>query len=181
MHLSTCLATCLLLATSAGSLVAASVYDFSEKSIDQSPTSLGQYKGKVLLIVNTASLCGYTPQYAGLESLYRKYKDQGFTIVGFPANNFGKQEPGTNAEIKTFCKRKYDVSFPMMSKISVGGSDIDPLYKYLTDDSSKTGGPIKWNFTKFLIGKDGTVLARFESAVTPNDPAVTSAVENALK
>jgi glutathione peroxidase len=170
-----------LVAASLATLAAASIYDFSEKSIDQSPASLAQYKGKVLLIVNTASLCGYTPQYAGLESLYRKYKDRGFTIVGFPANNFGRQEPGANAEIKAFCKRKYDVSFPMMSKISVGGSDIDPLYKFLTGDSTKTGGPIMWNFTKFLIGKDGKVLARFEPAITPADPALTSAVENALK
>ena len=175
------LSTLFLVAAGLGMAATASVYDFSEKSIDQSPASLAQYKGKVLLIVNTASLCGYTPQYAGLEELYRKYKNEGFVIVGFPANNFGQQEPGTNAEIKTFCKRKYDVTFPMMSKISVGGSDIDPLYRYLTDESSKTGGPIKWNFTKFLIGKDGKVLARFEPAVTPNDPAVTSAVEKALK
>ena len=181
VQLVTSLAACLLLTSSAWSLSAATVYDFSEKSIDQSPASLAQYKGKVLLIVNTASLCGYTPQYAGLESLYRKYKDQGFTIVRFPANNFGQQEPGTNTEIKTFCKRKYDVTFPMMSKISVEGSDIDPLYRYLTDNSAKTGGPIKWNFTKFLISKQGKVLARFEPDVTPNDTAVISAVENALK
>jgi glutathione peroxidase len=173
--------TLFLVTAGLGIAAAANVYDFPEKSIDQSPASLTQYKGKVLLIVNTASLCGYTPQYAGLEELYRKHKDQGFVIVGFPANNFGQQEPGTNAEIKTFCKRKYDVTFPMMSKISVGGSDIDPLYKYLTDEQSKTGGPIKWNFTKFLISRDGKVLARFEPAVTPGDPMVESAVEKALK
>jgi glutathione peroxidase len=170
-----------LMMAGAGAVSAASVYDFSVKSIDQTPTTLGEYKGKVLLVVNTASLCGYTPQYAGLEALYRKYKDQGLVIVGFPANNFAKQEPGTNAEIKTFCKRKYDVTFPMMAKISVGGSDIDPLYQYLTEGPVPTGGPIKWNFTKFLVGKDGTVLARFEPAVTPSDPALVSAVEKALQ
>jgi glutathione peroxidase len=118
-----------------------------------------------------------------LEALYRKYKDQGFVIVGVPANNFGQQEPGTNSEIKTFCRRKYDVTFPMMAKVSVAGNDIDPLYAYLIDKSAnpETGGEIKWNFTKFLIGKDGKILARFEPNVTPDDPALVTAVENALK
>jgi glutathione peroxidase len=162
---------------------AASVYDYKLTSIDLEPVPLSQFKGKVVMLVNVASRCGYTPQYAGLEALYRKYKDQGFVIVGVPANNFGQQEPGTNSEIKTFCRRKYDVTFPMMAKVSVAGNDIDPLYAYLIDKSAnpETGGEIKWNFTKFLIGKDGKILARFEPNVTPDDPALVTAVENALK
>ena len=160
-----------------------SVYDFKMNSIDGAPVNLSSYKGKVVLLVNVASKCGYTPQYTGLESLYRKYKDQGFVIVGVPANNFGAQEPGSNEEIKQFCTRKYDVTFPMMSKVSVKGTDIDPLYQFLTDKSANpsTGGDVKWNFTKFLIGKDGKILARFESAVAPESPELTSAVEHALK
>jgi glutathione peroxidase len=162
---------------------AASIYDYKLTSIDMEPVPLSQYQGKVVMLVNVASRCGYTPQYAGLEALYRKYKDQGFVIVGVPANNFGQQEPGTNSEIKTFCKRKYDVTFPMMSKVSVAGNDIAPLYAYLTDKNTnpETGGEIKWNFTKFLIGKDGKILARFEPNVTPEDPALVNAIESALK
>jgi glutathione peroxidase len=162
---------------------AASVYDYKLTSIDMESVPLSQFKGKVLMLVNVASRCGYTPQYAGLEALYRKYKDQGFVIVGVPANNFGQQEPGTNSEIKTFCRRKYDVTFPMMAKVSVGGNDITPLYDYLTDKkkNAETGGEIKWNFTKFLVGRDGKILARFEPNVTPDDPALVAAVENALK
>jgi glutathione peroxidase len=156
---------------------AASVYDFTLNSIDGAPSPLAAYKGKVLLLVNVASKCGFTPQYTQLEAVYEKYKDQGLVIAGFPANNFGAQEPGTNEEIKTFCSRKYSVSFPMYSKISVKGSDIAPLYEYLT---KSTGGDIKWNFTKFLIGKDGTIIARFESPVKPDDPKVTAAIEKAL-
>jgi len=161
----------------------ASIYDYKLTSIDMEPVPLSQFKGKVLMLVNVASRCGYTPQYAGLEALYRKYKDQGFVIVGVPANNFGQQEPGTNSEIKTFCKRKYDVTFPMMAKVSVAGNDIAPLYGYLTDKklNPETGGEIKWNFTKFLIGKDGKILARFEPNVTPDDPVLVAAVENAVK
>lgn len=162
---------------------AASIYDYKLMSIDLEPVPLSQFRGKVVMLVNVASRCGYTPQYAGLEALYRKYKDQGFVIVGVPANNFGQQEPGTNSEIKTFCRRKYDVTFPMMAKVSVAGNDVTPLYVYLTDKSAnpETGGEIKWNFTKFLIGKDGKILARFEPNVTPDDPALVTAVENALK
>jgi glutathione peroxidase len=162
---------------------AASIYDYKLTSIDMEPVPLSQFQGKVVMLVNVASRCGYTPQYAGLEALYRKYKDQGFVIVGVPANNFGQQEPGTNSEIKTFCKRKYDVTFPMMAKVSVAGNDIAPLYAYLTDKNAnpETGGEIKWNFTKFLIGKDGKILARFEPNVTPGDPALVNAVESALK
>jgi glutathione peroxidase len=166
----------------ASALSAASIYDYTINSIDGKPTPLSTYKGKVVLLVNVASRCGYTPQYAGLESLYEKNKDKGFVIVGVPANNFMSQEPGTNEEIKTFCKSKYDVQFPIMTKLSVKGSDKTPLYQYLTstEQNPKTGGEIKWNFTKFLIGRDGQILARFEPAITPEDPALTSAVSSAL-
>ena len=159
------------------SLLAASVYDYSMKTIDGQPAPLAEYKGKVVMFVNVASYCGYTKQYTGLEALYRKYKDQGFVIVGVPANNFGAQEPDSDEQIKTFCSRKYDVTFPLLSKVSVKGSDMTPLYGYLT----KTGGDVKWNFTKFLVGKDGQVIERFESAVTPESPELVKAVEAALK
>jgi glutathione peroxidase len=167
----------------AATLGAASIYDYTLNSIDGKPTPLSEFKGKVVLLVNVASRCGYTPQYTGLEALYEKNKDRGFVIVGVPANNFMSQEPGTNEEIKTFCKSKYDVKFPIMSKLSVKGSDKTPLYQYLTstEQNPKTGGEIKWNFTKFLIGRDGQILARFEPAVTPEDPAMTSAVNAALE
>jgi glutathione peroxidase len=157
---------------------ATSIYDFTMNSIDGSPTPLSAYKGKVVLVVNVASQCGFTPQYAGLEAVYTKYKDQGFAILGFPANNFGAQEPGTNTEIKQFCTRKYSVDFPMFAKSDVKGEGQSPLYHYLT---SAKGGDIKWNFTKFLIGRDGTILARFESAVKPDSEEVTAAIEQALK
>lgn len=156
---------------------ASSIYDFAPSSIDGKPAPLSAYKGKVVLVVNVASKCGYTPQYAGLESLYEKYKDKGLVIVGFPANNFGGQEPGSNEEIKQFCSRKYNVSFPMYSKISVKGADQDPLYAYLTG----AAGEVKWNFTKFLVGKDGKAIKKFDSAVAPESPELTSAVEEALQ
>lgn len=159
---------------------ASSVYDFTLNSIDGAPTPLSNYKGKVVLLVNVASKCGFTPQYTGLEKLYEKYKDKGFVIVGVPANNFGAQEPGTNEEIKSFCSRTYNVTFPMMSKVSVKGADQTPLYQYLTDKESKTGGEIKWNFTKFLIDKNGNVVGRFEPAVTPEAAELVKAVEQAL-
>ena len=161
---------------------ASNVLDFTLNSIDGKPAPLSQYQGKVVLIVNVASRCGFTPQYTGLEKIYEKYKDQGFVILGFPANNFGSQEPGTNEEIKTFCSSKYSVTFPMYAKISVKGDDIHPLYSYLTGKQTNpaTAGDIKWNFTKFLVGKDGKVIARFESAVTPESPEVTGAIEKAL-
>jgi glutathione peroxidase len=173
-----------LLALLGTSLMAAekTVYDFTLNTIDGQPAPLSAYKGKVVLLVNVASKCGYTPQYTALESIYEKYKDRGFVIVGIPANNFGAQEPGTNQEIKTFCSSKYHVTFPMMAKVSVKGSDITPLYQYLTDKSAhpQTGGEIGWNFTKFLVGPDGKVIARFDSKVTPDSPEVTSAIEKAL-
>jgi len=156
-------------------------YSFNRLQTGQ-PESLCQYRGKVVLIVNTASACGFTPQYTALESIYEKYKDRGFVIVGIPANNFGAQEPGTNEEIKTFCTSKYNVTFPMMAKVSVKGDDITPLYQFLTDKgmNPKTGGEIGWNFTKFLVDGDGKVVARFDSAVKPESPEVAVAIEKAL-
>ncbi len=159
----------------------ASVYDYTMKSIDGKPVPLAEFKGKVLLVVNVASKCGFTPQYTGLEALYEKYKGQGFVIAGFPANNFMSQEPGTDAEIKTFCSTKYNVSFPMFSKISVKGDDKAPLYQFLTDTSSNptTGGDIKWNFTKFLVDRNGKMIQRFEPNVTPEqmDAAIAAALK----
>jgi glutathione peroxidase len=159
-----------------------SIYHFTMDSIDGKPVNLGSFNGKVVLIVNVASKCGFTPQYAALEALYEKYKDKGFVIVGVPANNFMSQEPGTNEEIKTFCTNKYNVTFPMMSKVSVKGDDKAPLYTFLTDKSSdpQFGGDIKWNFTKFLFDRSGNIVARFEPATTPDSPQVIAAIEAAL-
>jgi glutathione peroxidase len=161
---------------------ATSIYDFSMKSIDGQQVSLKSYQGKVVLLVNVASKCGFTPQYAALESLYEKYKDKGLVIVGVPANNFMQQEPGTDAEIKTFCTNKYNVSFPMMSKVSVLGDDKTALYVFLTDKSTdpKFSGDIKWNFTKFLFDRNGSPVARFEPNVKPDSPEVIAAIEGAL-
>ena len=157
---------------------AASIYEFTLNSIDGTPAPLSAYRGKVVLMVNVASKCGFTPQYKALEALYEKYQDKGLVIVGFPANNFGSQEPGTNQEIKTFCERNYKVTFPMYSKISVKGDDMAPLYGYLT---KATGGDIKWNFTKILVDGNGKIIQRFESKVEPNSPELVGAVEKALK
>jgi glutathione peroxidase len=156
---------------------ASSVYDFTLNSIDGQSAPLAAYKGKVLLLVNVASKCGFTPQYKSLEALYEKYKDQGLVVIGFPANNFMAQEPGTNEEIKTFCSRTYNVTFPMYSKISVKGDDKAPIYQYLTEN----GGEIKWNFTKFLVSRDGKIISRFEPAVKPDSPDVIAAIEKALQ
>lgn len=165
----------------AGSALAANIYDFTLPSIDGKPMPLADFKGKVILVVNVASRCGYTPQYSALQSLYEKYKGQGFVIIGFPANNFGAQEPGTNEEIKTFCSRKYSVTFPLYSKVSVKGEDQTPLYQYLTKQTSPAiAGEIKWNFTKFLVDRHGNVVQRFESAVTPDSTEVVSAIEKQL-
>jgi glutathione peroxidase len=160
-----------------------SVHDFSMKNIDGQETALSAYKGKVLLLVNVASQCGYTPQYEGLQAIYAKYKEQGLVVLGFPANNFGGQEPGTNAEIKTFCTLKYKVSFPMFSKISVKGADIHPLYKFLTDKAANPdfGGDITWNFNKFLVDRSGKVIARFETREKPEGEKITQAIEQTLK
>jgi glutathione peroxidase len=159
-----------------------SVYDFTMKSIDGQQVSLGSYSGKVVLLVNVASKCGFTPQYTALEAVYEKYKDRGLVIVGIPANNFAQQEPGTDDEIKKFCSSKYSVTFPMMAKVSVKGDDKTPLYAFLTDTSAdpQFGGDIKWNFTKFLVGRDGKIVARFEPKVTPDSPEVAAAIESAL-
>jgi glutathione peroxidase len=174
----------LMMCVACGSLAAEakSIYDFTMKSIDGDPVSLKSYHGKVVLLVNLASKCGFTPQYAALEALYEKYKDRGLVIVGIPANNFMSQEPGTDAEIKTFCTNKYNVTFPMMSKVSVKGDDETPLYLFLTDKSAnpQIGGDIKWNFTKFLFDRDGKPVARFEPATKPDSPEVTSAIESTL-
>jgi len=159
-----------------------SIYDFTINSIDGESAPLSKFQGKVVLVVNVASRCGFTPQYSALEKVYEKYKGRGFVIVGFPANNFGGQEPGSNQEIKTFCSTKYNVTFPMMAKVSVKGDDKTPLYQFLTDKTANpsTGGEIQWNFTKFLIGPDGRPVARFEPNVTPDDPQVTAAIEKEL-
>jgi glutathione peroxidase len=161
---------------------ASNLYSFTLPNIDGKPMPLADFKGKVILVVNVASQCGFTPQYTALEAIYQKYKDQGFVILGFPANNFGQQEPGTNEEIKTFCSRKYSVTFPLYSKISVKGTDQAPLYQYLTQDADPShAGDIKWNFTKFLVDRNGNVVQRFEPKVTPDSADVTSSIEKLLK
>jgi glutathione peroxidase len=169
-------------ATTLMAAVPHSVYDFTLDSIGGKPVSMRDFRGKVLLIVNVASKCGFTPQYAALETLYTKYKDRGFVVVGVPANNFASQEPGTNAEIRAFCSAKYNVTFPMMSKVSVLGADKTPLYVFLTDKSvnPEIGGDIRWNFTKFLFDREGRPIARFEPAITPDSPQVVAAIESAL-
>lgn len=161
---------------------APSVYEFQVKDIDGHPVSLSQYKGKVAMIVNVASKCGFTPQYEGLQKIYEKYGDKGLVVLGFPSNSFRNQEPGTNAEIKEFCTSKFGVTFPMFEKISVLGDDIHPLYKFLTEETGNPqfSGDIQWNFTKFLIGRDGTILARFQTPEKPESKKVTGAIEKAL-
>jgi len=157
-----------------------SVLSFTMKSIDGADVPLSKYRGKVLLIVNVASQCGFTPQYKDLEALYEKYRDKGFVILGFPANNFGAQEPGSDTEIKTFCTTTYGVTFDMFSKISVAGSDQHPLYKLITSDSAY-GGDVKWNFQKYLVSRDGKIIGKYMSRVTPLSPELTGAIEAALK
>jgi len=158
------------------------VLSYTVKDIDGNDVKLSKYAGKVLLIVNTASLCGNTPQYAKLEKIYETYKDQGLCILGFPANNFGSQEPGDNPSIKAFCTSKYSVSFDMFSKISVKGDDKAPLYQYLTDKTTdpQFGGEIEWNFAKFLVDRHGEVINRFPAGHDPSSPDVISAIEAAL-
>src|SRR5215203_2871382 len=161
----------------------ASVYDFTVKDIDGKNVKLDKYIGNVVMIVNTASRCGYTPPYEGLQKINDKYKEHGFVVLGFPANNFMGQEPGSEKEIKDFCTLKYNVTFPMFSKISVTGTDQHPLYGYLTNKKTNPGfgGDISWNFNKFLIGRDGKVVARFGSKDKPEDAAITSAIEKQLE
>jgi glutathione peroxidase len=155
-------------------------YDFKMENIDGKSVPLSKFKGKVLLVVNVASKCGNTPQYAALEALYEAKKSQGFAVLGFPANNFGAQEPGTNSEIKEFCTSTYSVKFPMFAKISVKGEDEHPLYKWLIANSDQPTADIDWNFAKFVIGKDGKVAARFKARVKPDSPEVTAAIDAAL-
>jgi glutathione peroxidase len=169
-----------LLALTAATAWAESIYDIKLKDIDGKETTLGAYKGKVLLIVNVASKCGYTKQYAGLEALYEKYRNQGFVVLGFPCNQFGGQEPGTNEQIKEFCSSKFNVTFPLFDKIEVNGSGRHPLYVQLAGPGSPFPGDITWNFNKFLIGRDGTILKRFDSRVTPESKEMIQAVESAL-
>ena len=150
------------------------------KDINGKETSLKAYQGKVLLVVNVASKCGYTPQYAGLEATYRKFKDKGFTVLGFPCNDFGAQEPGTNEEIKQFCSSKFDVTFPLFDKLHVKGASQHPLYAALTGKDSPFPGDIKWNFGKFLISRDGKILRRWDSKATPDGKEITEAIEAVL-
>jgi glutathione peroxidase len=161
-------------------LQAQSLYEIPVKDIDGKAGTLAPYRGRVLLIVNVASECGYTPQYTGLQGLYDDYKDRGFTIVGVPCNQFGGQEPGTNKEIKEFCSATFHVTFPMLEKTDVNGAKRHALYGLLAGEKSPAAGDIRWNFTKFLIGRDGRILQRFEPDVEPDSPAVTRAVEAAL-
>ena len=148
------------------------IYDFEARSIDGKPAPLADYRGRVLLIVNTASACGFTPQFAGLEALYKRYADQGLTVLGFPSNQFGGQDPGSNEEIGAFCTRNYGVSFPMMEKIEVKGSGAAPLYQWLTEHKpGLLGKSIKWNFTKFLVGRDGEVIKRYAPMDKPESLA----------
>jgi len=152
------------------------------KTIDGKNVNLSKYQGRVLLIVNTASLCGNTPQYAGLEEIYKKYRARGFEVLAFPANNFGSQEPGTNGEIQAFCTEKYDVTFPLFSKISVKGADQAPLYRFLTSDKTnpRFAGDITWNFEKFLVNRKGEVVARYAPKHQPTEPDVIAAIETEL-
>ncbi len=154
------------------------IYSLSATTLDGQAQSLSAYKGKVALVVNVASQCGFTPQYAGLEKLYEQYKDKGFVILGFPSNDFGGQEPGTSAEIKKFCSLKYNVTFPMFEKVKTKGSGQSPVYAFLSKDGR---GEPKWNFHKYLVGKDGQVLAVFPSATEPESAELKKAIDAALK
>jgi len=160
----------------------AGVLNFKMKSIDGKETDLSQYKGKVVLFVNVASQCGLTPQYKGLQKLYLKYQEKGLVIIGVPANEFGRQEPGSDAEIAKFCSTEYNVTFPMLSKVVVKGKAMCPLYTFLTSKESnpKFGGDIKWNFTKFLVNRQGEVVNRFEPSVSPESTAIVNAIEAEL-
>jgi glutathione peroxidase len=156
------------------------IYDFSAHALDGTNTLLEGFRGRVLLIVNTASKCGFTPQYSGLEALQKQYQGQGFAVLGFPCDQFGHQEPGSEAEIATFCSTKYDVSFPMFAKVEVNGAGAHPLWAWLKKEKTGIlGGAIKWNFTKFLVGRNGAVLGRFPPTTTPQ--SLAAKVEDALK
>ncbi len=168
-----------LLAVSARASAPASFHDFTLADVDGKPQPLAAYKGLAVLVVNTASECGYTPQYAGLQELYTTYKDRGFTVLAFPANDFFGQEPGTNAQIKQFCATKYGVTFPVFSKIHVKGKEMDPLYRWLTTQEG-FAGDVSWNFNKILVSPDGKVVARFGSGVKPMSAELRAKVEAAL-
>ena len=159
---------------------ASTFFSLNALDIEGNDVNLGKYKNKVVMFVNTASQCGFTPQYKGLQAIYDKYKDRGFVILGFPANNFGGQEPGSNEEIKTFCTMRYKVTFPMFAKISVKGDDQHPLYKHLTSHE-KFGGDVSWNFNKFLANHKGELINRFDSRVKPESETIATAIEEALK
>lgn len=155
------------------------IYDFTMTDIDGRKVPLKKYKGKVILVVNVASKCGFTPQYEALEALYKQREKSNFVILGFPANNFGSQEPGTDSEIKEFCSSKFGVTFPMFSKISVKGDDEHELYKWLIANSDRPKDDIEWNFSKFVIGKDGKVVARFKSATKPDSVELQKVIDEA--
>ncbi len=174
------LALLALAAVSSRPLRAGSLYDIPVRDIDGKSTTLAPYRGQVVLIVNVASECGYTPQYRGLEALYRKFQGQGLVILGFPCNQFGGQEPGSNAQIKQFCTSTYQVSFPLFEKIEVNGPGRHPLYVALAGKTSPFPGDITWNFNKFLIGRDGRILERFDSDAEPESPPVVKAIAAAL-
>jgi glutathione peroxidase len=159
---------------------AESLYEIPVKDIDGHAATLAPFQGRVLLIVNVASECGYTPQYAGLQTAFEKYQSKGLTVLGFPCNQFGGQEPGTNAEIKKFCSTNFHVTFPLFDKIDVNGAKRHPLYAALAGQGSPFPGDIGWNFTKFLIGRDGRIVMRFDSGVEPDSPVVIKAIESAL-
>lgn len=176
--LAVCLLVCGCVAQEKGAVMG-DLYSMDVETITGETVSLSQYKGKALLIVNTASKCGFTGQYAGLQKLYETYRDQGFEVLGFPSNDFLKQEPGSNEEIQSFCTLNYGVSFPMFGKISVKGKAQHPLYAWLTAHP-EYGGKISWNFNKFLISPDGQVVARFGSRTKPDDPKLIQAIEDVL-
>jgi glutathione peroxidase len=169
-----------LLFTAAMTAHAQSLYEIAVKDIDGKATKLAPYKGRVLLIVNVASACGYTSQYQGLQALYEKYEPRGLSVLGFPCNQFGAQESGTNAEIKEFCSAKFHVTFPMFDKIDVNGAQRHPLYVTLAGKGSPFAGNISWNFNKFLVGRDGKIIARFDSDAEPESAEVVKAIEAAL-
>ena len=156
-----------------------SIYDFTMNDIDGKPVTLSQFRGKTLLLVNTASFCGNTPQYADLQAIYDRYRSKGFEILAFPANNFGQQEPGTNEEIKGFCFTKYSLTFPLFSKISVKGGDKHPLYRYLTEESPFPG-EVEWNFQKYLVDSNGTVVGRYHHRTKPTSDEIVSDIEHTL-
>lgn len=178
---SVALAAGLLLASSlfGGPAMAKNAHDFSFESIDGGPLPMSKYKGKAVLVVNTASFCGFTPQYEGLEHIYKEYKSKGLVVLGVPANNFGGQEPGTNAEIKQFCESKYDVDFPMAAKVSVQGGDIHPFYKWALDVLGPDKAP-QWNFHKYLIDAKGDLVASFPTKVVPDAPEIKAAIDKAI-